>query len=131
MATRFGGAHAFLTQTLVRLAIVGVIFGVAAGIPDFGNVVSLIGGLANALMGLILPRAPPSRATSLSLSLSLICTSSHRSRPSFASPNLAYNCAPCAAFFVAHRCRAALLVSLLGVVFLISSTYFTLHDMLV
>ena len=70
MATRFGGAHAFLTQTLVRLAIVGVIFGVAAGIPDFGNVVSLIGGLANALMGLILPRAPPSRATSLSLSLS-------------------------------------------------------------
>ena len=108
MATRFGGAHAFLTQTLVRLAIVGVIFGVAAGIPDFGNVVSLIGGLANALMGLILPRAPPSRATSLSLSLSLICTSSHRSRPSFASPNLAYNCAHAQLFLLptaaARRC---------------------------
>ena len=32
-----------LTQTTVRLAIVAIIFGVAAGIPNFGDVVSLIG----------------------------------------------------------------------------------------
>ena len=55
MATRFGQAHAVLTQTAVRLVICAVIFVVAAAIPDFGDVVSLIGGLANSLMGLILP----------------------------------------------------------------------------
>ena len=43
MATRFGEQHEVLTQTVVRLAIVAVIFGIAAGIPNFGDVVSLIG----------------------------------------------------------------------------------------
>jgi hypothetical protein len=49
----------------------------------------ITGGLANSLMGLILPP-----------------------------------------LFLLSRHRAALLVTLLGVVFLVSSTYFTLHDMI-
>ena len=48
-----------------------------------------VGGLANSLMGLILPP-----------------------------------------LFLLARCRAALLVSMLGVALLISSTYFTIQDML-
>jgi hypothetical protein len=43
MATRFGEQHEVLTQTVVRFAIVAVTFGIAAGIPNFGDVVSLIG----------------------------------------------------------------------------------------
>ena len=55
MASAFGVAHETLTRTAVRLLLVGAIFAIAALIPSFGDVVSLIGGLANALMGLILP----------------------------------------------------------------------------
>jgi len=89
MSASFGVAHPTLTQTLVRVGIVGIIFAIAAAIPKFGDVVSLIGGLANSLMGLILPPL----------------------------------------FLVLRGHRAALLVSLLGLVLLVSSTYFTLHDM--
>ena len=55
MATQLGAIHETLTRTLTRLALVLIIFGVAAAIPSFGDVVTLIGGLSNALMGLILP----------------------------------------------------------------------------
>ena len=55
MASTLGGLHETLTRTLTRLVLVLVIFGVAAAIPSFGDVVSLIGGLSNSLLGLILP----------------------------------------------------------------------------
>lgn len=55
MATAFGGAHENLTRTLVRLLLVALIFAIAAGISSFGEAVSLIGGLANSIMGLMLP----------------------------------------------------------------------------
>ena len=32
--------------------------------------------------------------------------------------------------FILYRCRAAALVTVLGIAILISSTYFTLHDMI-
>jgi len=55
MSTSFGEHHETLTRTLTRACLVGLIFALAAAIPSFGDAVSLIGGLANALMGLVLP----------------------------------------------------------------------------
>ena len=55
MASRLGGIHETFTRTFTRTVLVLFIFGLAAAIPSFGDVVSLIGGLSNALLGLILP----------------------------------------------------------------------------
>jgi amino acid permease len=55
MASWLGGIHETLTRTLTRLVLVLIIFGAAAAIPSFGDVVALIGGLSNSLTGLILP----------------------------------------------------------------------------
>ena len=55
MATRFGGRTPSADVRAPRDRRPHL--RIAAGIPDFGDVVSLIGGLANSLMGLILPRA--------------------------------------------------------------------------
>ena len=55
MTSGLGVMHAPATRTLTRLVLVLAIFSTAAAIPSFGDVVSLIGGLSNALLGLILP----------------------------------------------------------------------------
>jgi amino acid permease len=55
MASRLGAIDQTLTRTLTRLALVMLIFSVAVAIPSFGDVVSLIGGLSNSLLGLVLP----------------------------------------------------------------------------
>jgi amino acid permease len=55
MASQLGAIHETLTRTLTRLVLVLLIFGVASALPSFGDVVTLIGGLSNSLMGLILP----------------------------------------------------------------------------
>jgi amino acid permease len=44
-----------VTRNIVRVCLVAVIYLVALGVPDFGQLVSLVGGFANALMGFILP----------------------------------------------------------------------------
>mmetsp|Transcript_56665 Transcript_56665/g.168239 ORF Transcript_56665/g.168239 Transcript_56665/m.168239 type:complete len:444 (-) Transcript_56665:221-1552(-) len=55
MASKLGGIHETVTRTLTRFVLVLVIFGVAAAIPSFGDMVTIIGGLSNSLLGLILP----------------------------------------------------------------------------
>ena len=55
MSSQLGALHETITRTLTRLALVLLIFGVAGAIPSFGDVVALIGGLSNSLLGLILP----------------------------------------------------------------------------
>ena len=89
LSSTLGAIHEGLTRTLTRLVLVLLIFGLADAIPSFGDVVSLIGGFSNSLLGLILP-------------------------PLLHSP---------------RRLSPVHLISLLGMVLLISSTFFTIKGM--
>ena len=55
MASWLGVTFETFTRTITRLILVMLIFAVAAAIPSFGDVVTIIGGLSNSLLGLILP----------------------------------------------------------------------------
>jgi len=53
--TDFGRRHTSAVRNVTRIFLVGLIFLIVATVPDFMDAVSLVGGLANSLMGLILP----------------------------------------------------------------------------
>ena len=51
----FATKHETLVRNGCRLALVIAVYAIALAVPDFGDMVSLVGGFANCLMGLILP----------------------------------------------------------------------------
>ena len=53
--TSCGRKHTSAARNVTRIALVGIIFLIVATVPDFMDAVSLVGGFANSLMGLILP----------------------------------------------------------------------------
>ncbi len=79
------------TQTGIRFLIVALIYGLAMLVPDLGDLVNLVGGVASPLMGFILPplfyialqRAPASAA--LPSSASFLASSSASSSSSSSS----------------------------------------------
>jgi amino acid permease len=51
----FALKHETLVRNSCRLVLVIAVYSIALAVPDFGDMVSLVGGFANCLMGLILP----------------------------------------------------------------------------
>mmetsp|Transcript_28575 Transcript_28575/g.92697 ORF Transcript_28575/g.92697 Transcript_28575/m.92697 type:complete len:592 (-) Transcript_28575:31-1806(-) len=49
------GAKDTWSRNAIRLLMLGAVVGIVFGIPNFGNLVSLVGGVCNSLMGFILP----------------------------------------------------------------------------
>lgn len=46
-----------MTRNITRFAILGVIVGITFGVPCFGDMVNIVGGVVNSIMGFVLPCA--------------------------------------------------------------------------
>ena len=55
LLTKFGECNPETTRLLTRTTLVGLVYAVALAVPNFNDLVNLVGGLANCLMGLVLP----------------------------------------------------------------------------
>ena len=108
MATEFGEAHENLTRNASRCLMTLAVFVVAYAVPQFSVVVPLVGGLVNALLGLILPPLLWARYVAkepvLVGNASAVCVGGLRLLSYYA-------------------------ITIFGVLLLFSSTYFTVADM--
>ena len=114
MDTTFGEAHENLTRNASRCLMTLSVFVFAYAVPNFAVVVPLVGGLVNALLGLILPPLLWARYVA--------------DGPVLVGGGIASK-GGASCFVQGLRQCAYYAVSTLGVLLLVTSTIFTVADM--